>query len=313
MLAGGTWQYPARLKLTEMAGAGAGSVVNVVLAGGKLWKNEADATAAGQQLAQLGSVSVHADTMTKASIAVIGSSDGWLYGMDPCGASLLFSYDFGSPVGNVIFGDADGNGLDELLVSVADGYLYGLKQPPVPAPESVLDTDPGHGISDADVDDISTSDHLSGAWKPVTGASSYQVAIAFADSTGLLAGWQDVGNVTKHAVTGLELVDGARYVFAVRAVKAGGVSPDALSDGVRVHKTAPEPEPDAGPDAGSDSGEGDSGPDAAIDASIGVTGVVAGGGCDCRSGRHRPAENREYWMGAAVLIAALRRARWRST
>lgn len=317
VLAGGTWQYPARLKLTDMNGAPAGSAVTVVLAGGKLWKGEAEASTAGLQLAQLGSVSVHSETSTQASLALVGSSDGWLYGLDPCSATLLFSYDFGSPVGNVVFGDTDGNGLDEILVSVADGYLYGLKQPPVPAPANVIDTDPDHGIDNSDVDDVSTTDRLSGAWAPVAGAVSYQVAIAFADSAGLLSAWQDVGNVTKHTVSGLALVDGARYAFAVRAVKAGEVSPDAISDGVRVHKViSPEPEPDAGADASTDASTDsaglDSGPDGGVDASPDPSGAVGGGGCDCRFGPERPSRSGGYWAAAALVALALRRARKRS-
>jgi MYXO-CTERM domain-containing protein len=221
----------------------------------------------------------------------VGSSDGWLYAIDPCTASLAFTHEFTAPVGNVVFGDSDGDGHDELLVSVADGYLYALKQPPIAAPAEVIDTDPDHGIDTADVDDISTIDQLFGAWSPVPGATSYQVAVVHADLSGFVAPWQEVGLVTKFSATALGLTDGARYVFVVRALKNGAPSPDALSDGVTVHKTGPEAGPDAAVDAGSDA-EADAAPDAAPDASNDAgsdaarpssTGALAGGGCDCRS------------------------------
>ncbi len=165
VLAEGSWQHPARLKLSQMNGTAPGASLNLVLAGGKAWNSEGDAKAGGAALAQLGSTSVHSNLAGKGQpVAVVGSSDGWLYAIDPCTASLAFTHEFTAPVGNVVFGDSDGDGHDELLVSVADGYLYALKQPPIAAPAEVIDTDPDHGIDTADVDDISTIDQLSGAW-----------------------------------------------------------------------------------------------------------------------------------------------------
>ena len=64
--------------------------------------------------------------------AVVGGSDGWLYAVDPCAGTLTFTYDFGAPVGEPVFGDTDGDGLDEIVVSVADGYLYALRNTPPP-------------------------------------------------------------------------------------------------------------------------------------------------------------------------------------
>jgi len=146
----------------------------------------------------------------------------------------------------------------------------------------VLDTDPDHGIDTADVDDIVTANKLSATWGSVTGATSYQVAVVRADLSQFVSAWKDVGLVTKHSVTGIDLVDGDAYVFAVRAIKDGAPSPDALSDGVTVHKATAEPSPDAASDAGLDAS--DAGTDGAPDASGKPSnGFAGGGGCDCRA------------------------------
>jgi MYXO-CTERM domain-containing protein len=74
-------------------------------------------------------VSVHEDlTGLGHPSAVVGSSDGWLYAINPCTLELDFAYDFGDAVGAAVFGDTDGDGFDEILVEVSDGYLYDLKQ-----------------------------------------------------------------------------------------------------------------------------------------------------------------------------------------
>ncbi len=47
---------------------------------------------------------------------MVGSSDGWLYAIDPCQGTLTFAYNFNAPVGEPVFGDTDGDGFDEILV-----------------------------------------------------------------------------------------------------------------------------------------------------------------------------------------------------
>ena len=183
--------------------------------------------------------------------AVIGSSDGWLYAVDPCAGTLDFAVPFGAPVGATAFADTDGDGNDELMVSVADGYLYGLKNAPLGGPGVVRDLDPQTASGD-DVDEVITRDTLSASWDPVPGATSYEVAIAHADGGYVFyPPWQPV-DATSFTRTGLVLEDGALYVVSVRAVSAAGRSPDILSDGVLVHRLA-DPAVDAGvgaPDAG---------------------------------------------------------------
>ncbi len=314
----GSLQDSAQLDTTDTSGASAGTASHVVLAGGKSYASEAAAQAAGARLGQLTSVSVHDDlTGSGRPSAVVGSSDGWLYAVNPCDGTLDFSVDFGSPVGSVAFGDTNGDSLDEILVSVADGYLYDLRQPPLAASSFVFDTDPDAGIVNTDVDEIVTTDKLSAKWGAVTGATGYRVAIAAADGSGYVTSpaWQDVGNVTATSVSGLPLTDGARYVFSVVALKGSSASPDAVSDGVTVHFPG-----DAGVDAGPDAA-GDAAADAAADADAGAeagdaaptapSGAVQGGGCGCRVGGQPNDPNQLLFIAAGLLGFTLLRRRGR--
>jgi MYXO-CTERM domain-containing protein len=320
----GSYEYPAQLDMTDTSGPTAGAAVHVVLAGGKSYASEAAAQAAGAQLGQLTSTSVHANlTGNGRPSAVVGSSDGWLYAVNPCDATMDFAVNFGAPVGAVAFGDTDGDGLDEVLVSVADGYLYDLRQPPLPAPSFVFDTDPDHGITDADVDDILTTNKLNAKWGAVPGATGYRVAVAKADGTGYLTSpaWQDVGSVTSASVTGLPLINGARYVFAVAALAGTSPSPDTVSDGVTVHFPSDagedgglDAEMDGAPDGQADAREEDGGPDtgseAGPEASPNGT-VQSSGGCGCRLSDRQSGPGRQAPLAviAGVIAFTIRRRR----
>ncbi len=54
---------------------------------------------------------------------VLAGGQSFLYAVDPCSGDLVFAKDFGFDMGEIVFGDGDGDGLDEILVSVADGNL----------------------------------------------------------------------------------------------------------------------------------------------------------------------------------------------
>lgn len=125
VLVEGSWRNIARLKMTELSTS---AVVTRVLAGGQSYPDEAAAAAAKVGLGQLTSASIHPDLQGDGHpVAMVGSTDGFLYAIDPCSGALLFASDFNFAVGDIIFGDSDGDGLDEILVSVADGNLYALK------------------------------------------------------------------------------------------------------------------------------------------------------------------------------------------
>jgi len=321
----GSYNQTATLRITDLSGTSVGSSSALVLAGGKLFADEAAANAAGVELGQLSSVSVHQDlTGLGRPTAVVGSSDGWLYGVDPCSGALDFARDFGAPVGAVAFGDTNGDGLDEMVVSVADGYLYGMKQQALEQPKSVIDTDPPAWVVNTDVDDITTTDTLYGAWSAVGSADSYEVSIVDQNGTIISApAWQNVGNVTSVAVSGLSLTDGERYRFAVRAVKGTAPSPDGLSDGVVFHFPNDAGSPEGG---GVDGSAGDTGVDAdaqlpveagadagdaGFDSGLPGAGRVAeGGGCGCSL--PRPAPRGAFWAALLMVVAGVGFKRRRS-
>lgn len=226
-----------------------------------LAQGHAFATAQAMQAAnavpgQLTSVHMHADlTGTGAPSAVLGSSDGWLYAVDPCTGALQFAHEFGPAVGAIAFGDTDGDGLDEIVVSVADGYLYGLKHAAIAAPTDVADLDPAIAPHGTDIDFLETTTSLGAAWSAVPGAIRYQVAIADAEGA-FIQDWLNVAG-TNVVLTGLPFVDGATYRVAVRAVaSSGAVSPDAVSDGITVSVMGGDPSPPAPPGSDATAGQG---------------------------------------------------------
>lgn len=127
---GSTYFYhTSRLTLTDLGPPTVGNMTALYLAAGQVFPDEASATAAGLFQGVLTSVSVHENLTGKGHpSAVVGSNDGWLYAIDPCTGTLDFAYDFKDAVGVTVFGDTDGDGLDEMIVEVSDGYVYGVKQ-----------------------------------------------------------------------------------------------------------------------------------------------------------------------------------------
>lgn len=293
----GSLLHPATLKLTPLAGPGAGTHQRMVLAGGRVYADEAAAEAAGALLGQLTSAAVHADlTGAGHPVAVVGSDDGWLYAVDACSATLAFAVPFGAAVGAIAFGDTDGDGLDELLAAAGDGYLYALAQPPIAAPAAVIDVAPGQaGNGDAgdldetsDIDETGALDRMAAIWEPVPGADGYRVAAVHADTGRILSepAWQDVGAATAAELTGLTLVPGERYIFAVRALTGDGASPDAMSDGVTAGAGEPAPPAPA--------------PEPPVD--------LPDTGCGCRS----TGPDAAAWLLLAALASLVRRPRRRA-
>jgi len=301
----GSWQNPARLKLTPMNGSSLGTFTTIVLAGGQLFPNEAAATATGAFLGQLTSANVHSNlTGANRPSAVVGSADGWLYGVNPCAGTLDFAVQFGASVGEAVFGDTDGDGKDEVLVSVANGYLYDLKGFSIDAPAYVWDTDPPT-VTNHEVSSITTTNRLSATWASVSGATSYAVQVVTAAGGQLVSmpTWQNVGNVTAISLSGLPLHDDTTYQFAVRAIGPNGPSVDAISPGVTVHFPG-DAGADSGADASVDSGsmEGgtrEAGAEAGLDAGPAGGGEPGGGGCGCRTVDSRGSEG---WL---TILAAL--------
>lgn len=295
VLVEGSLQFPSRLKLTPLSGGSLGKFTTMVLASGSVYPNEGAAN--GQYLGQLTAASVHENLTGKGRpTATVGSSDGYVYAVNPCDGTLDFSLDMKVAVGEVVYGDTDGDGRDELLVSAADGFLYDIRNKNIDQPTAVIDTDPDHGITTFDVDNIVTKDKLSGAWKAVQGATGYEVAIT--DSLAKIIStprWTNVAMQTSASVSGLPLTVGKRYFFAVRALSAAGPSVDALSNGVTVISTS----------TGSEGGVNDGGlPDGGATASSGDS-----GGCGCTTFGGNASSLGAIGLALVAAIAALRRRR----
>lgn len=297
VLVEGSLANSARLKLTPLSGALLGQYKTFVLAGGSLYANEGVAIAAGQYLGQLAEVSVHGNLTGKGRpTAVVGSSDGFVYGIDPCASALDFAVDLGVAAGEVAFGDTDGDGRDEIVVGAADGYLYGIKNRNVASPTNVIDTEPTAGNTTMDVDTITGTGSLSGAWSAVAGATGYEILATTEKGVPLLSAWQSTGAQTSGTISGLSLQQGSKYFFAVRALSLAGPSVDVTSDGVTVGALA------------WDGGAGDADTtDGGADA--GDTFTNRGGGCGCAVDGAPDPWAPAGLAGAAglLLVAAVRR------
>lgn len=299
--------HPAVLRTTRLFGAALGTSTTVTLAGGTLFSAGA-APPPGTFLGALGATNVHADLRGDGRpVAVVGSSDGHLYAVDPCAGSLVFAKAFPSAVGEAVFGDTDGDGRDEIVVTAADGYLYVLRNDGLAPPTDVIDLAAAGGATD--VDSVDATDRLRGAWTRSASASGYEVAIVDVSQRPLGAPtWHDVGDVDEAEVSGLPLVDGARYRFVVRATGPGGPSVDVASDGVTAN--APVVAPDAGADASVDA-LADASEDATHEAAPPADDPSAGGGCGCEVPR-RDGGSASAWLaalGALVVAARARRPR----
>ncbi len=272
LLVEGSYVHPARLSFTKLDGPGAGRSSFVVLAGDASFADERAAEQAGAVMGQLGDAAISQNLTGLAAAGptvVVGSTNGFLYAVDVCSERLLWSYAFGEPVGAPILADTDGDGHDDIVVSVADGYLYNLRHENLPAPDYVWEIDPSTSGSSEDVDEIETRDTLYVAWSKVPMATSYEVAVVGGEGNYVSSpAWREVGDVTEASISRLPLLDGAKYYVGVRAVSAAGLSPDRGSDGVIVRM--PQGEGGAGGDgAGGAGGDGAGG--------VGIGGAGAGG------------------------------------
>jgi hypothetical protein len=214
----------------------------VVLAGGRVFGSDAEQQAAGVEAGTLGNASAIRALAGTTSAFVVGSTDGYLYALDACGTppGLVWSLSFGAPVGQSIFADTDGDGDEELVVTAADGYVYGLDTQRFEAPRFVFDTDPEHGFPDTDVDEIRGL-AVHALWSPVAGAVGYEWALFTAGGRPVTQrpGAPDnpfipVDAAQVRADVRAGLAYGGRYYFAVRAIGPDGSSSEALSDGVRI-------------------------------------------------------------------------------
>lgn len=302
-------QYQGLVRFITMNGVDAGKSTSAWLASGTSFATAAAATAAGKFLGNLGNVAIKKDLLGTAAhpSALVGSSDGYLYALDPCAGAIDWAYDMRIAVGSPILADTSGDGVDEIIVPAADGYLYALGQRQLDPPAEVNDNDPFAPLPAPDVDEVTSGTSLGASWTAVTGADGYQIAVLTEGGSYVTQpDWVDVGAVTNTVLKNLSFVAGRKYFVAVRALsKTKGSSIETKSDGVIVRNLV---QPDGG--LGDVSLFEDSGtpvvPDAGVDAPVVAPDggapfaepAAEEGGCGCRTtGRGADA--------AAVVAAAL--------
>lgn len=210
-------------------------VGDVALRAGRAWEPP---SAAPEGPGRLGNVTVSPNlTGTGRPGVLVPSTDGHLYAVDPCGMRVEWALDLRYPVGEAILADTDGDGEDEIVVTAADGFLYGIDREVIPAPAFVYENDGTTLATSAaeDLDELVTTDRLHANWAPVEGATSYEYAVITpAGSFVTRPNFVSAGAETRVTASGLPLIAGRRYLFAVRAIGPDGSSSEALSDGVVV-------------------------------------------------------------------------------
>jgi hypothetical protein len=210
-----------------------------VLAGGRSYSTATDVPP-GQRPGRLHSITSVADLDGAQHPAVlVGSTDGWLYALDPCSLELRWSYDFRFPVSEAVVADADGDGTDDVLVTSADGYLYALGRRSLDTPGAVRDVDPETPGND-DIDEVETFNSLAVQWDPVPGATRYQVRAMTAGGSALRFPEYVEVTGTQTVLRELPLRFGGQYRFGVLGLDASGSSVEQFTDGVTVvDRTAP--------------------------------------------------------------------------
>ncbi len=206
----------------------------VTLAGGALYGNEAAAVAQGAALSSLGSTYGHTDIDGNGTQAIlVGSQNGWLYALEPCAQTLLFALEFPGSVGAMAFIDRQDIGIEELVVSVSDGFLYGIKNFTVQSAESVIEIDPSAPTT-ADADIFLQSSSVRIEWIASSNAEFYEVAIVEDQTKEFVVSWTQSSN-TNIVIDSLSLAPNTLYRSVVRAVASNGeLSAEKESDGFVV-------------------------------------------------------------------------------
>jgi hypothetical protein len=151
------------------------AVATRTFAGGEAFQDVAAATAAGTRPGVMGHVT-GVSSLAGAPAALVGSSDGHLYVVDPCTLDLRWALDLGASVGDPVVADSDGDGEDEILVAAADGFLYGLDDFSFPAPFVELSGQPSTGPLV-----VTPGVSIDVSWDAVDGADGYEVALVGPD------------------------------------------------------------------------------------------------------------------------------------
>jgi len=230
--------FPQDLRPDGMPPMAAASRLRL-LAGGRVF-DSVEALPAGLRPGRLHSVTAMADLDGAGHpAALVGSTDGYLYALDPCTLDLRWSYNFRFPVSEAVVADADGDGTDDVLVTAADGYLYALGRRSLETPGAVRDVDPEAPDTAVDLDEVETFNALAVQWDPVPGATRYQVrALTEGGSALRFPEYVEVTG-TSAVLRELPLRYRGRYRFGVLGLDTAGASVEQLTDGVTVVDRSP--------------------------------------------------------------------------
>lgn len=219
--------------LRAIDGATGALVGERVLAGGMVFNSAAAAAQAGVKAGTLSNASSVAGVGQGGPAVLAGSSDGFLYALDGCSLNLLWSKDLGAPVAEPAIGDVDNDGVVEVVVGAADGYVYGLDWPLLTPPANVAlgGADPGESLAASVGEDVFVE------WEPVPGAIEYEIALV--DPTGR-AVWSPAYRSAKGESVTVPLAGalaGRPYRVAVRGRNGETAGAEAFSQNIVVVDT----------------------------------------------------------------------------
>ena len=167
---------------------------------------------------------------------LFGDGAGRVYCVNLTDGSLDWVYDLGFAIGAVVAADTDGDGLVEVLVTAADGYLYALGH--AADVGTIAEVRDGMG---ADVDAVTGvgsgihSEAFAANWSPASGGSEPVVGYfvrLLTDSGAVVADWIDAGADTQIAATGYAtLSPGIKYRVLVMPYGVSGAGAIFKSDG----------------------------------------------------------------------------------
>jgi hypothetical protein len=171
---------------------------------------------------------------------LVTTDEPYLYALNLDG-SLAWSRQLPALPGLPLVDDVDLDGLNEVVVPLADGRVL-IGDEPGPAPPSVVFDRPCPAArlcgpdDQADLDQISDREHLCAAWNPVADIGGYEARVITRTGAALTP-WLDAAEPYAQ-LEGLNLVPGVRYLVEVRTWRAGALgrerSATTLSNGVRI-------------------------------------------------------------------------------
>ena len=217
--------------LRAFDGATGALLAERTLAGGSIYSSVAAAIAAGKNPGVLSNASSVAQLGGANGAVFVGSSDGYLYALDACTLDLRWSLFLGGSVAEPIIGDTDDDAGDEIVVSVASGFIVNIDIPSLPPTGPVSFVGPKNGTAPTVV---APGEDVTISFAKVDGASSYEIALVGPENEPLWSpAYREVSG--NQATIKLEGALAMRpYRIAVRAKGAAGASPDAFSQTITI-------------------------------------------------------------------------------